>query len=258
MGALAALLSRSRIFTTLTAATPGMRELLTIGKVWELAQHERAAPRGGGPTTWSCSTRRRPGMVWRCCRRPRTFASVARVGPVAKQGRAIASFLADPRRHGGVGRVDAPRRWRSPRRSSCARDCGSSWAWTLALVVVNAVVPHRFSGARSGRYGRRRPRRRGTRRCSRPPGRATSARRSPGCDRDCRAWSLSRFPSCSSPRWIGRRSSDFRGSWSVSVADANGRQAHLHLHGFGRCGQDDDRGGRRDRVSRRAASGSRW
>ena len=42
VGALAALLSRSRIFTTLTAATPGMRELLTIGKVWELAAQQRS------------------------------------------------------------------------------------------------------------------------------------------------------------------------------------------------------------------------
>jgi Anion-transporting ATPase/CBS domain len=41
IGALAALLARSRIFTALGAATPGMRELLTVGKVWELAQHQR-------------------------------------------------------------------------------------------------------------------------------------------------------------------------------------------------------------------------
>lgn len=34
--ALADLLTSSRTFTYLAAATPGMRELLTVGKVWEL------------------------------------------------------------------------------------------------------------------------------------------------------------------------------------------------------------------------------
>jgi hypothetical protein len=48
LGALAALLARSRIFTALGAATPGMRELLTVGKVWELAQHQRRT-RGSRP-----------------------------------------------------------------------------------------------------------------------------------------------------------------------------------------------------------------
>jgi anion-transporting ArsA/GET3 family ATPase len=39
--ALADVLTSSRLFTYLAAATPGMRELLTMGKVWELAQGRR-------------------------------------------------------------------------------------------------------------------------------------------------------------------------------------------------------------------------
>ena len=35
------LLFRSRIFGYLAAATPGLRELVTIGKIWELAQPNR-------------------------------------------------------------------------------------------------------------------------------------------------------------------------------------------------------------------------
>src|SRR5215471_4458841 len=35
------MLFRSRIFTYLTAATPGLRELVTIGKIWELTLDER-------------------------------------------------------------------------------------------------------------------------------------------------------------------------------------------------------------------------
>ena len=46
-GALAALLGRSRMFQLLTAASPGLAELLTIGNVWELARldgHQRRDP----------------------------------------------------------------------------------------------------------------------------------------------------------------------------------------------------------------------
>ena len=40
----AAILGRSRVFELFAAATPGMRELLTIGKVWELTQRSRHKP----------------------------------------------------------------------------------------------------------------------------------------------------------------------------------------------------------------------
>ena len=50
--ALADLLSSSRMFQYFAAATPGMRELVTIGKVWELAQLERRTPRRERATTW--------------------------------------------------------------------------------------------------------------------------------------------------------------------------------------------------------------
>ena len=40
------LLFRSRIFTYLAAATPGLRELVTIGKIWEVAQPDRKVKKG--------------------------------------------------------------------------------------------------------------------------------------------------------------------------------------------------------------------
>src|SRR5436190_7229543 len=40
------MLFRSRIFTYLTAATPGLRELVTIGKIWEGAQPDRKGKKG--------------------------------------------------------------------------------------------------------------------------------------------------------------------------------------------------------------------
>ena len=144
MGALAALLSRSRIFTALTAATPGMRELLTIGKVWELAQHERRT-RGAEPYDLVVLDAPATGHGLAMLQAPRTFASVARVGPVAKEGRAVASFLGDPRRTAVLAVSTAeemPVSETLELRSRLRGELGLD----LSLVVVNAVVSHRFSG----------------------------------------------------------------------------------------------------------------
>src|SRR3954470_5674558 len=40
------MLFRSKIFNYLAAATPGLRELVTIGKIWELAQLDRKVKSG--------------------------------------------------------------------------------------------------------------------------------------------------------------------------------------------------------------------
>ena len=66
--ALADLLASNRTFGYLAAATPGMRELLTVGKVWELAQDDRRAP-GGSATTSSSSTRPPPATASPCSAR---------------------------------------------------------------------------------------------------------------------------------------------------------------------------------------------
>jgi anion-transporting ArsA/GET3 family ATPase len=75
---------------------------------------------------------------------PRTFASVARVGPVAKQGRAVASFLGDPQRTAVLAVSTAeemPVGETLELRSRLREDLGMD----LSLVVVNAVLAHRFS-----------------------------------------------------------------------------------------------------------------
>src|SRR5256885_7415178 len=40
------LMFKNRVFTYFAAATPGLRELVTVGKVWELAQLDRRVKRG--------------------------------------------------------------------------------------------------------------------------------------------------------------------------------------------------------------------
>jgi anion-transporting ArsA/GET3 family ATPase len=142
VGALATLLSRSRIFTTLTAATPGLRELLTIGKVWELAGQRRSDDGSSYDLVVLDAPATGHGLAM--LQAPRTFASIARVGPVAKQGRTIASFLTDPQRTAVVAVSSAeemPVTETLELRSQLREQLGLD----LALNVVNAVVSHRFS-----------------------------------------------------------------------------------------------------------------
>jgi anion-transporting ArsA/GET3 family ATPase len=93
-GPVAELLARSRLFGLLAAATPGMRELLTVGKLWELAQLERRTP---GADAYDLVVVDAPatGHGVAVLTAPRTFAAAAGTGPVARQGRKIDATLSD-------------------------------------------------------------------------------------------------------------------------------------------------------------------
>ncbi len=93
-GPLGQALGHSRLFQALAMATPGMRELLTIGKVWELAQLERRV-RHAAPYDLVVVDAPATGHGVGILRTPRTFAEIARVGPIAHQGRTIAATIAD-------------------------------------------------------------------------------------------------------------------------------------------------------------------
>ena len=94
-GTLGQALGASRLFQAFAMATPGMRELLSIGKVWELAQLHRRT-RGGAPYDLVIVDAPATGHGVGLLRTPRTFADIARVGPIAHQGRTIADTIADP------------------------------------------------------------------------------------------------------------------------------------------------------------------
>ena len=104
---------RSRMFAYLAAATPGLRELLTIGKVWELAQPDRRTP-GAHPYDLVILDAPATGHGVAILTAPGTFAGAARMGPVARQGGIIHEMLADPaadrHRRRGPARGDARQR----------------------------------------------------------------------------------------------------------------------------------------------------
>ncbi len=141
---LAGLLFHNRIFEYFVAATPGMRELVTIGKVWELALLERRR-RGDTPYDLVILDGPPTGQGLGMLRTPQTFADVARVGPVRRKALIIDGFLRDPSQTGVVSvalpeemPVNETLEFRSRLRDQMGYDAG--------LVVMNALLPERFNG----------------------------------------------------------------------------------------------------------------
>ncbi|TMK41740.1 MAG: ArsA family ATPase [Actinobacteria bacterium] len=141
--ALADLLIHSRAFTYFAAATPGLRELLTVGKVWELSQPQRRTP-GGQPYDLVVVDAPATGHGMAYLAAPRTFADAARVGPIARQGRIIHQMLTDPRRTGVIA-VSTPDDMPVSEALILHRELPRQMGIELERVVVNAVQPRRFS-----------------------------------------------------------------------------------------------------------------
>jgi anion-transporting ArsA/GET3 family ATPase len=93
-GSLGGALAHSRLFAGLAMATPGLREMLGIGKIWELAQLERRT-RDGDVYDLVVVDAPATGHGVAALRTPRVFAETARVGPIARQATTIAATIAD-------------------------------------------------------------------------------------------------------------------------------------------------------------------
>lgn len=142
---LAEVLTSSRTFAYLAAATPGLRELLTVGKVWDLAQAER---RTGGGRAYDLVILDAPatGHGVAVLTAPRTFAAVARVGRIARQSRTIDEMLSDPARTGVVA-VARPEEMPVNETLALEDALRDEAGMTVDLVVANGILPARFSAA---------------------------------------------------------------------------------------------------------------
>jgi anion-transporting ArsA/GET3 family ATPase len=139
---LADLLGATRTLTYLAAATPGLRELLCVGKIWELAQPTRLVP-GTQPFDLVIVDAPASGHSLGLFAAPQTFARAAQGGPIARQASRIGDTLHDAAQTGIVAVAtpdDAAVSELLQTRYSLTRELSLD----LDAVIVNAMPPTRF------------------------------------------------------------------------------------------------------------------
>jgi len=138
---LAGVLGGSGLFQYLTAAAPGLTELVTMGKVWDLAQLE---PRTGGPG-YDLAIVDAPatGHGLAMLRAPSTYANIARVGPVGRHAERIDSFVRDPAQT-GVLTVALPEEMPVNETVEFERALQRELVLAVDTIVVNALQPSRW------------------------------------------------------------------------------------------------------------------
>jgi hypothetical protein len=141
-GALAGLLGHSRLFGYLTAAAPGVTELVTVGKVWDLAQVKRRT--GGSAFDLVIMDAPATGHALALLRAPRTYANIARVGPIARQAGSIDAFLRDSSAT-GVLSVALPEEMPVNETVDLEQRLADDLGMAVGQVVANGVLPARFT-----------------------------------------------------------------------------------------------------------------
>lgn len=148
-GALGGVLFNNRIFEYFAAAAPGVRELATIGKVWELAQTTRRDSRDR-PYDLVIMDSPASGNGLALLKSPRTFGEIARVGPIRRRADMIHEFLTDKRRTALVAVAlpqEMPVNETLEFRGKLKREMGME----TQAVVVNSLLPERFTTDEAGR-----------------------------------------------------------------------------------------------------------
>lgn len=144
------LMFKNRIFTYFAAATPGLRELVTIGKVWELAQLDRRVKKGAkydlvivdAPAT---------GHGIGFLRTPKTFGDIARVGPIKRHADAIYRFITD-RDLTSVCAVAWPEEMPVNETLDLQRSLAAELDLGLDRIFMNGLYPALFSDAEAAAF----------------------------------------------------------------------------------------------------------
>ena len=147
-GTLAGIVGHSRLFSYLTAAAPGLTELVTMGMVWDLAQFERRL----GGTTYDLAIVDAPatGNGVALLRAPKTYADIAKVGPIRRQGMRIHDFVSDPKLTGLLA-VALPEEMPVNETIDLGRRLQEQMGMAIDAIVVNGVYPERFTNAEAER-----------------------------------------------------------------------------------------------------------
>ena len=137
------ILARSSAFQYFVAAAPGAKELITIAKVWELAQKERWQRSG---RTYDLVVVDAPaaGHGVAMLTTPRTFGEIARVGPIRRQAYRVRDLLADPEQTAYVA-VALPEEMPVNETLELEQRLPQAVGAGLEAIVVNGMWPDRFS-----------------------------------------------------------------------------------------------------------------
>lgn len=138
-------LARSNGFQYFVAAAPGARELVAMTKVWELTQEERWDRRRTGRYDLVVVDAPASGHGLAMLAAPATFERIARVGPIAAQSTRVREFLEDARRSAYVA-VTLPSELPVTETIELEGRLARTIGRPLAAVVVNQMLPSRFSG----------------------------------------------------------------------------------------------------------------
>jgi anion-transporting ArsA/GET3 family ATPase len=144
-GAAVRALGHSSAFQYFVAAAPGAKELITIAKVWELAQLERWDRHN---RTYDLVIVDAPasGHGLAMLTTPRTFGEIARVGPIRRQAGKVTALLADPARTAYVA-VALPEEMPVNETLDLERRLPDAVGTGLDAIVVNGMWPERFTAA---------------------------------------------------------------------------------------------------------------
>src|SRR3954466_11877876 len=142
-GAALKVLTRSQAFQYFVAAAPGAKELITISKVWELAQGTR----------WTRSNRTYDTVIvdapasghgLAMLSTPSTFGDIARVGPIQRQAYKVRDMLRDRERTGYVA-VALPEEMPVNETLELQDRLLDTVGARLDAIVVNGLYPERLS-----------------------------------------------------------------------------------------------------------------
>jgi anion-transporting ArsA/GET3 family ATPase len=142
---LGGLLARSRTLAAFVDAAPGARELLAITKAWELGRDERWT-RGLGGYDLVVVDGPASGHGVGMLRAPRTFAEIARVGPIGAQARQVAALLEDAGRSALIA-VAQPAELPVSETLELEGRVLAALGRPLDALIVNGLLPGRLSAA---------------------------------------------------------------------------------------------------------------
>jgi anion-transporting ArsA/GET3 family ATPase len=136
----AALLTHSDAFRYFVAAAPGARELVTIGKAWDLTRPRQGRPKNRLVVVDAPAS----GHAIALLQAPATFSRLDRVGPIGEQAGEIREFLADPSRS-AIVLVCTPAELPVAETLQLAVGVEEATGRSPDLVIANEVLPDGFN-----------------------------------------------------------------------------------------------------------------